>query len=116
MHSHAKLGNIKQHSHELPFVLSVGITLGWCLQKLSDVAIASLCGVTSPNTLWYGPCCVSSTIVPAASPAGPHIQQGHLGMLLVEVVCVILQTEHPKVLSMLTAQVKPLLCTPMHSQ
>ena len=50
--------------------------------------------------------------MPAASPAGPHIQQGHLGMLLVEVACVILQTEHPKVLSMLTA---PVILFTVHS-
>ena len=90
MHSHAQLGKIKQHSCELLFVVSVGTTLGRWLQKLSDVAIASLCRITSPNTMWYGPCCVSFTIVPAASPAGPHIQQGHLGLLLVKAACVIL--------------------------
>ena len=54
MHSHAKLGNIKQHSCELLFVVSVGTTLGRWLPKLSDVAIASLCRSTSPNTMWYG--------------------------------------------------------------
>ena len=53
--------------------------------------------------------------MPAASPAGPHIQQGHLGLLFVKVACVILRTEHPKVLSMLRDPVNPsyraLLCT-----